>query len=206
MTTETRVISAKGDRWLPEALAVVRDGGLVAFPTDTVYGLGGLASKAEAVEAIFLAKARPEERSIPILVAGWPEVRGIALPAPPATRLAAAFWPGPLTIVMERDPSLPAAIGPTGTVGLRAPNHAVALALLREAGPLATSSANLSGDPSPRTAADVLGTLGGRIDLLIDGGQTPGGRPSTVVDCTGEMPRLLRSGPITLEAILAAWR
>ena len=206
MTTKTRVISAKGDRWLPEALAVVRDGGLVAFPTDTVYGLGGLASRAGAVEAIFLAKVRPEERSIPILVAGWTEVRGVALPAPPAERLAAAFWPGPLTIVMERDPSLPAAIGPKGTVGVRAPNHAVALALLREAGPLATSSANLSGDPSPRTAADVLGTLGGRIDLLIDGGQTPGGRPSTVVDCTGEMPRLLRSGPITLEAILAAWR
>src|SRR3990172_1322394 len=113
VTTKTRVISAKGDLWLPEALAVVRDGGLVAFPTDTVYGLGGLASKAEAVEAIFLAKARPEERSIPILVAGWTEVRGVALPAPPAERLAAAFWPGPLTIVMERDPSLPAAIGPT---------------------------------------------------------------------------------------------
>ena len=205
MTTETRVISAKGDRWLLQALAVVREGGLVAFPTDTVYGIGGLASKAEAVEAIFLAKARLEERSIPILVAGWPEVRGVAQPAPAAERLAAAFWPGPLTIVMERDPSLPAAIGPKGTVGVRAPNHAVALALLREAGPLATSSANLSGDPSPRTAADVLATLGDRIDLLIDGGQTPGGRPSTVVDCTGEMPRLLRPGPITLEAILAAW-
>jgi L-threonylcarbamoyladenylate synthase len=206
VTTETRVISATGDRWLPEALAVLRGGGLVAYPTDTVYGLGALASKAVAVEAIFLAKARPKERSIPILVAGWTEVRGVALPAPPAERLAAAFWPGPLTIVMERDPSLPAAIGPAGTVGVRAPNHAVALALLREAGPLATSSANLSGDPSPRTAADVLRTLGGRIDLLIDGGQTPGGRPSTVVDCTGEIPRLLRPGPITLEAILAASR
>jgi len=165
-----------------------------------------LATEAEVVEAIFLAKMRPEERSIPILVAGWPQVRGVGLPAPPAERLAAAFWPGPLTIVMERDPNLPAAIGPSGTVGVRAPNHAVALALLRAAGPLATSSANLSGDPNPRSAAEVLGTLGGRIDLLIDGGQTPGGRPSTVVDCTGEAPRLLRPGPVALEAILAAWR
>ena len=205
MSPKTRVISAKGDRWLPEALAVLRNGGLIAFPTDTVYGLGGLATEAEVVEAIFLAKARPEERSIPVLVAGWPEVRGVALLSPTAERLAAAFWPGPLTIVMERDPNLPAAIGATGTVGVRAPDHAVALALLREAGPLATSSANLSGDPSPRTAADVLGTLRGRIQLVIDGGWTPGGRPSTVVDCTGETPRLLRAGPVTLEAILAAW-
>src|SRR3990172_7139781 len=109
VTAETRVISAKGDRWLPQALAVVRDGGLVAFPTDTVYGIGGLASKAEAIEAIFLAKARPEERSIPILVAGWPEVRGVAQPAPPAERLAAAFWPCPPLIAMVGGASRPGA-------------------------------------------------------------------------------------------------
>jgi len=206
VSTETRVISASELDWLPAALAVIRGGGLVAFPTDTVYGLGGLATDADVVEAIFLAKARPDDKSIPVLVAGWPEVQGVARPGPRVQKLAAAFWPGPLTIVLERDPRLPAAIGSTGTVGVRAPNNAVALALLRAAGPLATSSANLSGDPSPRTAAEVLKSLAGRIDLLIDGGQVPGGRPSTVVDCTGEGPRLLRRGPVPLEAILAAWK
>ncbi|HLE23600.1 MAG TPA: L-threonylcarbamoyladenylate synthase [Anaerolineales bacterium] len=206
MSTETRVISASEQDWLPAALAVIRGGGLVAFPTDTVYGLGGLATDADVVEAIFLAKARPDDKSIPVLVAGWPEVQGVARPGPRVQKLAAAFWPGPLTIVLERDTRLPAAIGSTGTVGVRAPNNAVALALLRAAGPLATSSANLSGDPSPRTAAEVLKSLAGRIDLLIDGGQVPGGRPSTVVDCTGEGPRLLRRGPVPLEAILAAWK
>ena len=202
---ETSVISANDDRWLAAALQVVRMGGLVAFPTDTVYGLGGLASDADVIEAVFHAKARPEEKSIPVLVAGWPEVKGIALPSTGAERLAAAFWPGPLTIVMERDSRMPASIGPEGTVGVRAPDHSVALALLRAAGPLATSSANVSAGPNARTADEVLGMLGGRIHLVVDGGRTPGGRPSTVVDCTGEMPRLVRAGPVTLAAVLAAW-
>ena len=205
MSAETRVISVSDRGWLPAARGVLRDGGLVAFPTDTVYGVGGSATEADVVESIFLAKARPEDKSIPVLLAGWPEVEGVALPGQGVQHLAAAFWPGALTIVMERDPRLPAAIGSAGTVGVRAPNNAVALALLRAAGPLATSSANLSGDSNPTTAAEVLKSLGGRIELLIDGGQTPGGRPSTVVDCTGDVPRLLRPGPVTLQAILAVW-
>ena len=206
MSTETRVISVEDDRWLAEAFGShprwrpgrISDGHRLRIgrPGDR----GGT-----VVEAIFEAKSRPEEKSIPVLVAGWPEVRTVARPALGPEKLAAAFWPGPLTIVMERDPRLTQAIGHGRTVGVRAPNHAVAQALLRAAGPLATSSANLSGEPSPRTVGDVLRSLGGRIALVIDAGTTPGGTPSTVVECTGEAPLLLRAGPVTMEAVLEAW-
>jgi L-threonylcarbamoyladenylate synthase len=205
MSTETRVIPVEDEGWLAAALAVLRQGGLVAFPTDTVYGLGALATDGRAIEAIFEVKARPGDKSIPVLVRGWPEVRGVALPDPRAERLASAFWPGPLTIVLHRDPRLPEVIGPSRTVGVRMPDHTVALALLQAGGPLATSSANRSGEASLRTAAEVIGVLGGRIGLVIDGGQTPGGRPSTVVDCTGDVPLLVRPGPVPLDDILAVW-
>ena len=205
MSLETRRISTETKGWLIEAVVVLRDGGLVAFPTDTVYGLGALAANGDAIEAIYRAKARPPEKSIPVLVAGWAHVDGIALPTDRAERLAAAFWPGPLTIVLKRDPRLARSVGPGGTVGVRAPNHAAALELLRSAGPLATSSANRSGEPSLRTAAEVLAILQGRIHLVVDGGESPGGLPSTVVDCTGELPVLVRDGQVGLQDILAIW-
>jgi L-threonylcarbamoyladenylate synthase len=179
MAIETRLIGVTQDSWLEVALRILRGGGLVAFPTDTVYGLGGLAAEPGGVEAIFKAKERPEEKGIPVLLGGWTEVPRVAIPVARAARLAAAFWPGPLTIVLPRQPDLPAAIGPTGTVGVRAPNHPVTLALLAAAGPIAASSANRSGGESARTAAEALAALGGRIDLVIDGGAATGGRPST---------------------------
>ena len=205
MSVETRVVSAGEEDWLPQVLRVLSAGGLVAFPTDTVYGLGALASDEEAVASIFRAKARPREKSIPILVAGWSEVGGIAEPVPAAERLARAFWPGPLTIVLRRSAGLSDRLWPSGTVGVRAPNHPVTLAILGEAGALAASSANRSGEPSLRTAADVLTRLEGRVNLIVDGGTTPGGEPSTVVECTGDAPVLLREGPVSLDAILAVW-
>jgi L-threonylcarbamoyladenylate synthase len=205
MPIETRVIETARESWLEDALQVLRGGGLVAFPTDTVYGVGGLADAPGAVEAIFRAKERPEEKGVPVLLGGWTEVSRVATPVPRAARLAARFWPGPLTLVLPRQPQLPQGIGPAGTVGVRAPNHPVALALLAAAGPIATSSANRSGGASPQTADEVLAALGGRIDMVIDGGVAPGGRPSTVVDCTGEAPTLIRPGPIDLEEVLAAW-
>jgi L-threonylcarbamoyladenylate synthase len=205
MSPETRTVSVKEDGWLEAALAAFMQGGLVAFPTDTVYGVGGMATNGEVVEAIYQAKDRPVDRSIPVLVGGWTDLEGVALPPPRAERLAAAFWPGPLTIVVPRDQRLPAAIGPGTTVGVRAPAHAAALALVRAAGPLATSSANRSGEPSPLTALEVMGALEGRIDLVVDGGKAPGGRPSTVVDCTGDRPVLVRAGPVSLEDVLRVW-
>ncbi len=187
------------------ALAALRSGDLVAFPTDTVYGVGAPAFDAKAIRRIYRAKARSGEKSIPILVAGWKDVGSVASPNPSAEELASAFWPGPLTLVVRRNPRAPQAIGPGDTVGLRAPDHAVALELLRSAGPLATSSANRSGEASARTAAEVAGSLGGRIAVILDGGACPGGRPSTVVDCTGPDPVLLREGPISIERVLAVW-
>ena len=123
-----------------------------------------------------------------------------AIPAV-ARRLAERFWPGPLTLVVARHPALPAILSPLPTVGVRMPDHPTALALLRQSGPLATTSANLSGGPNPLTAQEVLAQLDGRVDLIIDGGRCPGGVPSTVVDCTAGELKILRQGPITLEEL-----
>lgn len=192
--------------WVSRSLAVLRAGGLVAFPTDTVYGVGAILGDSAAVESIREAKGRPSEKPIPVLVSSWDNVPGLAETTSRTRRLAAAFWPGPLTLILRSHPGLPSAVESGGTVGIRAPDHPAALALLREAGPLAVTSANRSGNPDPVTADDVMAALGGRIDLVVDGGACPGGRPSTVVDCTGGDPKILRQGPVGLEAILAVWR
>jgi L-threonylcarbamoyladenylate synthase len=187
---------------LPRFIDVLKGGGLVAFPTDTVYGVGSLVFDARAVESIYLAKERPNEKAIPVLLGEVDHLAKVTSLIPEmALTLAAHFWPGPLTLVVPKHPELPEAVSATGTVGVRIPDHLVARALLRAAGPMAVTSANLSGQPSPSTAEEVLAQLGGRIPLIIDGGRTPGGRPSTVVDCTGLEPKLLREGPVTQEAI-----
>ncbi len=205
MDLQTRLVSVRDPLWLETALAAIRSGGLVAFPTDTVYGVGGLAFDGEAITRIYTAKGRSAEKSIPILVAGWDDVELVASPSRSAEELASVFWPGPLTLVMQRNPSVPQAIGPGDTVGLRSPDHDVALELLRSAGPLATSSANRSGEASATNPADVTGSLGGRIAVIVDGGECPGGMPSTVIDCTGPEPILLRQGPVSFERVLAVW-
>jgi len=121
-----------------------------------------------------------------------------------AHRLAGHFWPGPLTLVVARHPSLPDNLSPLPTVGVRMPDHPVALMLLNRAGPLAVTSANVSGAPSASSAQEVFDQLQGRIPLVLDGGPTPGGVPSTVVDCTGSEPMILRQGPITMDQLLEA--
>jgi L-threonylcarbamoyladenylate synthase len=125
---------------------------------------------------------------------------GMNIPAV-AHQLAACFWPGPLTCLIPKKPSLPEAVSATTTVGARVPDHAVARSLLRAAGPMAVTSANISGQTSPSTAEEVSAQLGGRIALIIDGGITPGGVPSTLVDCTQEKLKIIREGPITIEEI-----
>jgi L-threonylcarbamoyladenylate synthase len=205
MPVETQLISIDDRSWLETALVALRGGGLVAFPTDTVYGLGALAFDGKAIEAIYLAKRRSTQKSIPILVAGWEDAMQVSSPPAAAGRLASAFWPGALTLIVTREASVPSAIGPGGTVGVRAPDHKVAMELLRSAGPLATSSANRSGEASARTVAEVAKALGGRIAVILDGGDCPGGRPSTVVDLTGESPVLLRRGPVPFEEVLRVW-
>lgn len=198
---KTLIVSANPEA-IEQALNILNRGGLVAFPTDTVYGVGSLVFDGKAVESIYVAKDRPIEKAIPVLIADAADMEKVGIDIPDmAHQLAARFWPGPLTCVIPKQPTLPEAVSATATVGVRVPDHEVARTLLRAAGPMAVTSANISGQPSPSTAEEVFAQLGGRIDLIIDGGKTPGGVPSTVVDCTSSEIKMLREGPITLEQI-----
>lgn len=202
---QTEIIPASSDDTLLRALTVLEAGGLVAFPTDTVYGVGALAFDGKAIKSIYAAKDRPVEKAIPILIADAGELDkvGIDIPAT-AIRLAARFWPGPLTILVPKRPELPEFVSATSTVGVRVPDHEIARALLGAAGPMAVTSANISGEPSPVSAEQVYEQLEGRIPLIIDGGRTPGGVPSTLVDCTTPELMILREGPIRMEELHSA--
>jgi len=192
---------------IPKALDILRSGGLVAFPTDTVYGLGSLAFDGKAVESIYTAKRRPIEKAIPILIGEIMDISMVALEFSRTTRLIASrFWPGPLTCVIPKKPSLPEAISATSTIGVRIPDQVVARFLLRKAGPMAVTSANISDQPSPTTAEEVFAQLNGRIPLIIDGGKTPGGIPSTVAECTTDEIKIIREGPISKEEIQSVLR
>ncbi len=186
------------------ALEVLKSGGIVAFPTDTVYGLGALAFNNTAIESIYTAKDRPIEKAIPVLIGDLGGLDQVADGIPDmALRFANRFWPGPLTCVVPKKPILPPAVSATPTVAIRIPDHPDARALLRTAGAMAVTSANISGGVSPSTAQEVYNQLKGRIPLILDGGKTPGGVPSTLVDCTGEKPIILREGPISLSELMA---
>ena len=199
---KTIIIPSDSSDAIIQAIEILNKGGLVAFPTDTVYGVGALAFDGKAVESIYVAKDRPIEKAIPVLIADAGDMENVGTNIPAiAHQLAARFFPGPLTCLIPKKPTLPESVSATSTVGVRVPDHEVARALLRAAGPMAVTSANISGQLSPSTAEEVYAQLGGRIALIIDGGKTPGGIPSTLVDCTGDKIKILREGPITLEEI-----
>ena len=188
---------------IARAAALLRAGGLVAFPTETVYGLGADATNARAVAAIFSAKGRPRFNPLIVHVPGLAGAEVLAAFDDRARLAAARFWPGPLTLVLRRRSgsglSLLASAG-LDTVAVRAPGHPVAQALLRATGrPIAAPSANRSGRVSPTEAAHVAEELGDRVALILDGGRTPVGLESTVLDLSGEAPALLRSGGVTFE-------
>jgi len=192
---------------IAQAVDVLRQGGVVAFPTDTVYGVGADVRQPEAIAALYEVKERPLSKAIPVLLARAEDLCSVAREVPKsAWRLAEQFWPGALTLVVRRSPSLPSILTAGGsTVAVRVPDHPVVRALIEGLGaPLAATSANISGQPSSVTADDVLAQLGGRIALILDGGPCPGGRSSTVVDLTTTPPRVLRPGPISAEQIRAA--
>jgi L-threonylcarbamoyladenylate synthase len=196
------ILSVNDPVALTRALEVLSSGGLVAFPTDTVYGLGAALFNVQAIDQLYAVKGRDTAKAIAVLVgntAALAQVTGEMSVV--AERLAQRFWPGPLTLVVARHPALPSNLSPLPTVGVRMPDHPAALALLNQAGPLAVTSANLSGASSAVTAQEVFDQLGGRISLILDGGRTPGGLPSTVVDCTGARLVILRPGPVTAEQI-----
>ena len=201
----TRTLVVDAARPDPEALAdaasVLRGGGLVAFPTESFYGLGTAALAPDAVARVFEVKGRPESKPLLVLV-GSPEdaVLLCAEIGEGARELMRRHWPGPLTLVLPAAASVPTAVtAGTGTIGVRMPGHPVALGLVRAAGLAVTApSANPSGEAPPETAAAVRGYFDGRIDLVLDGGPTSGGTGSTVADCTVWPPRILRQGPVRL--------
>lgn len=185
-----------------EAAAILKDGGLVALPTETVYGLGADAGDAAAVARLFAAKGRPADNPLICHVAGSDGLAALARSVTPlAAELAARWWPGPLTLVVDAVPGIPAVTtGGRSTVAVRVPAHPVALAVLHASGlPVAAPSANRSGRPSPTTAAHVLADLGGAVDLVLDAGPCRVGVESTVVDARGDLPVILRPGAVTAE-------
>jgi L-threonylcarbamoyladenylate synthase len=201
---ETYVLPDGDPGAIPTALAVLLGDGIVAFPTDTVYGVGALAFQPEGIERLYQVKQRSHTLAIPVLIGSPHELEKVTLdPGPIAIKLAERFWPGPLTLVVPRHPRLPDAISQTATIGVRIPNHPAALALLHQAGPMAVTSANLSGMAETHTAEEVLAQLGGRVELILDGGRSPGGVPSTVVDTTTDPVSILREGPISEAEIRA---
>ena len=202
---QTILMAINDPKALLMAIDVLTGGGLVAFPTDTVYGVGALAFNEDAVSRISEVKGRVVEKAIPILIGDMVQLGRVAAGvSKQCEKLAKRFWPGPLTIVLPRHPSIPDAITPLPTVGVRIPNFLPTIELLKLTGPLAVSSANLTGKNSSSTARGVQAQLDGKIPLILDGGVTPGGIPSTVVDCSQGRPVILREGPISLEQILNA--
>lgn len=186
------------------AVRTLLDGGLVAFPTDTYYALGAAALDAEAVARVFAAKRRPPTEPLPVFVADTGQWRMLVADLPEiALRLAERFWPGLLTIVCRRAPHLPPLLTGGGeTIGVRQPGSVLAVALCRALGmPVTGTSANTHGLPAPVTAIEVGMDLGGQVNLILDGGACPGGRPSTVIDVTRTPPVIVRAGAVTAEAL-----
>ncbi|MGQ9677167.1 MAG: L-threonylcarbamoyladenylate synthase [Chloroflexota bacterium] len=202
--SKTTILPADDAEAVERAAAVLKAGGLVAFPTDTVYGLGAHGFQPEAVESIYRVKGRMAQKAIPLLLGSLADVEEVAQNVPDtAWQLAERFWPGGLTLVLRRRPNVPDAVTSGGpTVAVRIPDHPVPLRLISLIdAPLAATSANRSGQPSPVTADEVRESLNGLIDVLLDGGTTPGGVESTVLDLSSSDPVVLRRGAVPVEEL-----
>ncbi|MDK8345747.1 L-threonylcarbamoyladenylate synthase [Brevibacterium sp. UMB1308A] len=191
------------DLILEECARVVRGDGLLVIPTDTVYGIAADAFSPQGVAKLLQAKGRGRDMPPPVLVPRAETVMGLAEAVDSTVmELTARFWPGPLTIICNAQPSLHWDLGDThGTVGLRMPDHEDTLALLSKVGPLAVSSANLSGEPAAVNVEQAQNMLGERVDIFLDGGEAPGGQSSTIIDMSGSTPRVLREGPISFDEL-----
>ncbi len=202
---KTHIIDFNRQDAIQLALEQIQAGGIIAFPTDTVYGLGSSPFNPVAITKLFSVKGRDFNKAIAILIGDISQLPLISEGFPPiAESLAKYFWPGALTLIVNKKKELPAILSPFPSIGIRMPNHPFALDLLRVTGPLAVTSANRSGGKNPLTAKDVLEHLDGHVDLLIDGGQCPGGVPSTVIDCMFPEIKFIRLGAITEETIKKA--
>lgn len=188
------------------AVEVLRGGGIVALPTDTVYGIAVALGTPGGIERLFRAKDRPPDRGIMLLLDDAAQAATIGVMGSAATALAGALWPGGLTVVVPQRPDVPLPAVLTGgapTIGLRVPDHAAPRALAAAVGPLPTTSANVSGRPEARDATEILEQLRDAVDLILDGGPAHGGPPSTVVDCTGDAPMIVRAGAIPVGMLAA---
>ncbi|MBI2329130.1 MAG: threonylcarbamoyl-AMP synthase [Chloroflexi bacterium] len=189
---------------IEKGISILRQGGLVAYPTDTVYGLGVCPGFPQSVERVYKVKQRPQNMPLPLLLTDTSQLTMIAATVPPAAwRLIHRFLPGALTLVLAASSSAPSTVTAGGaTVAIRIPAHPIAVALAAAlGGTIVGTSANLSGRPSPLTAEEVYRQLGDKIDFVIDGGRCPGGKESTIVDVTGETPVILREGAISREEL-----
>jgi len=195
-------------REIEKGVKILQKGGVIAFPTDTVYGLGADAFNSKAVERIYEIKNRPKHRQLPLLIADVERLITLADSIPEiAWFLARRFWPGGLTLVLPKTDSLPAYLASGPTIAVRVPDHPVCLALIQRLGnPIIGTSANISDQPAALTADEVGQQLGGKIDLIINGGKCPGGKESTVVDVTRESPIILRQGIIPSDEIDKAYK
>jgi len=208
LKVSTRVLRVDPERVDPaliaEAARVIREGGLVAFPTETVYGLGADTYNPEAARKVFIAKGRPMDNPLIVHIADVGQLHEVARDVPrEAEELARRFWPGPLTLLLRKDSGVPPEVTANrDTVAVRMPAHPVALELIRQSGvPIAAPSANLAGRPSPTTAEHVIRDLYGRVDVIIDSGETLYGVESTIVDLTRDPPVLLRPGAMPYEEV-----
>ena len=202
MKKDTRLIKIEDPQAISEAIEIIQSGGMIVFPTDTVYGVGVSAFNESAIDKIYQVKERSKNKAIPILVGDPAQLSRITPPSgDQVKRIMDKFWPGALTLILQMLSDLPDNLSSTGTIGVRIPNYKFTQDLLLQTGPLAVTSANLSGESSAKTAEEVYGNLGGKIDLILDGGKSTGGIASTVLDCTKPEPVILRSGPISLDDI-----
>ena len=208
---ETEILNAKPGigciyrTSITHAAKLLRAGELVAFPTDTVYGVAAVISKPAAVAQLYVAKRRPPGKAIPILIADANDLNTIVTEINELVRrLIARFWPGRLTLILPKSSRVPAEVSQTPNVAVRLPDLTLAREIIAAAGtPLAVTSANRSGEPSSRTAREVLAQLGDRVAAVVDGGTCPGGMPSTILDCTANPPRIVRAGAIPAKTVLS---
>ena len=192
------------EKQIKEAVTILKNGGVVANPTDTVYGLGAGITDINAVDRIFQVKGRPKGMALPVLLSDLKQIEEIVVDFTPAAKLLAEeFFPGALTIILTKNAGVPDIITGGGkTIAFRIPNHPVPLALVKGLGkPIVGTSANLSGHPSAMTAAEVRAQIGDKIDMVVDGGRCPGGIESTVIDLSGEKPVIRRQGAISIEKL-----
>lgn len=202
-----RVLPTSAEVW-KEARSVIESGGLVVFPTDTVYGVGCDPYNVEAIEAIYAAKGREHQKAISLLLSDADQLEKAARSLPETARvLATRFWPGALTLVVPRQSSLPAELGGGDTIAVRVPDHDDLQAFIASCGGLiAATSANLSGQHDALDAQQAAAALGEKVALIVDGGATPGSVPSTVVDCLLDPPRILRAGALDPELLMSVLR